>query len=97
MPEAPTADHATDVALAQAVQRALAALPAAQRAVLVLRFFDDRSEAETATMLRCSVGTVKSRTNRALVALRARGLALDEQPDAGSRHAAGRTDLEARR
>jgi DNA-directed RNA polymerase specialized sigma24 family protein len=78
--EAYIGDHAGGVALAEQVRRALARLPAAQRAVLVLRFFDDRSELETAAMLRCSVGTVKSRASRALNALRAQGLLLDEEP-----------------
>jgi RNA polymerase sigma-70 factor (sigma-E family) len=57
-----------------AVARALATLPAAQRAVLVLRFFEDLTEAETARVLGCAVGTVKSRTARALAALRDSGL-----------------------
>jgi hypothetical protein len=51
--------------------RALAALPPGQRAVLVLRYFDDLSEAETARMLGCSLGTVKSQAARALEKLRA--------------------------
>lgn len=49
---------------------ALGALPWSQRAVLVLRFFEGLSEAETAAVLRCSPGTVKSRASRALAALR---------------------------
>ena len=52
------------------VRRALAALPAAQRAVLVLRYLDDRSEAETARLLGISPGTVKSRAARGLASLR---------------------------
>ena len=50
--------------------RALAALPHGQRAVLVLRYFCDLSEGETAQMLGCSVGTVKSQAARALSRLR---------------------------
>ncbi|MBO0870502.1 MAG: SigE family RNA polymerase sigma factor [Micromonosporaceae bacterium] len=68
------ADHASTVETAQAVRRALARLPAAQRAVLVLRYFDDLSEAQIAEVLGCSPGTVKSRSSRALAALRAAGL-----------------------
>lgn len=52
------------------VVRALAALPARMRAVLVLRFFDDLSEVDTAAALRCGVGTVKSQTSRGLARLR---------------------------
>jgi len=46
-------------------------LPAGQRAVLVLRYFDDLTEAETAATLGCSIGTVKSQHARAMARLRA--------------------------
>ena len=51
--------------------RALADLPARQRATLVLRFWEDMSVEDTAKALRCSVGTVKSQTARGLDAMRA--------------------------
>lgn len=50
---------------------ALAALPARMRAVLVLRYAEDLSEAATAEALGCSVHTVKSQTTRGLTRLRA--------------------------
>jgi len=49
---------------------ALAGLPRGQRAVVVLRYFDDLTEQQTAEVLGCSVGTVKSQAARALKALR---------------------------
>ncbi len=56
-------------------------LPAGQRAVLVLRYFDDLTEAETARALGCTVGTVKSQHARAMDRLRE---LVADQPD-GSR------------
>ncbi|WP_392543467.1 SigE family RNA polymerase sigma factor [Oryzobacter telluris] len=49
---------------------ALARLTPRQRAVLVLRFYDDRTEVEAARLLGCSVNTVKSQTRHALERLR---------------------------
>jgi RNA polymerase sigma-70 factor (sigma-E family) len=48
----------------------IAALPKQQRAVIVLRYYEDLTEAQTADVLGCSVGTVKSHASRALAALR---------------------------
>ncbi|BEL11007.1 SigE family RNA polymerase sigma factor [Actinoplanes sichuanensis] len=66
----PSSDHSGRVSLQIALHRALSRLTPRQRAVLVLRFFEDRSEGEAADMLGCSVGTVKSQTNKALARLR---------------------------
>lgn len=68
-----TADCPGDrLALRDALLRAAAELPARQRAVLVLRYFDDLSIEETAAALGCGAGTVKSQTHHALRRLRER-------------------------
>jgi len=73
LPDPPAAGDAVDEAAAQrdALVAALRALPAGQRAVVVLRFWEDQSLEETARLLGCSVGTVKSQSARGLAALRA--------------------------
>lgn len=53
-----------------AVQQALAALPPRQREALVLRYYLDLSEAQTAEVMGLSHGAVKSHTSRAMAALR---------------------------
>jgi RNA polymerase sigma-70 factor (sigma-E family) len=52
------------------LKQALARLTGRQRAVVVLRYFEDLSEVDTARVLGCSVGTVKSQTSHALRRLR---------------------------
>lgn len=49
---------------------AVMALPARMRAILVLRYFEQLSEAETAAALQCSLGSVKSQASRGLARLR---------------------------
>jgi RNA polymerase sigma-70 factor (sigma-E family) len=63
-------DQSDAVAERDFLMRALAALPPRQRTVLVLRYFNDLSEAEIADALGCSVGTVKSQASRGLARLR---------------------------
>jgi RNA polymerase sigma-70 factor (sigma-E family) len=63
--------------------RALAVLPAGQRAVVVLRYFEDLTEAQTAAALGCSVGSVKSQSSRALARLRTLIAAPDPGPVEG--------------
>lgn len=67
----PHADHADGIVVRQVVLTALRALPARQRAAVVLRYLDDLSEADTAQAMGCSVGAVKSHTARGLAKLRA--------------------------
>ena len=63
-------DVARAVATRVALMAALADLPPRQRACVVLRYFEDLSVADTAALLGCTEGTVKSQTSRALFSLR---------------------------
>jgi RNA polymerase sigma-70 factor (sigma-E family) len=69
-PASITADTTQDIDLRASLRSALATLPAKQRAVVVLRYFCDLAEADTAQLLGCSPGTVKSQGSRALAKLR---------------------------
>jgi len=64
------ADRHDSVELWPSLRAALDSLTVQQRTVLVLRYFDDRSEAEVASLLGISVGTVKSTSSRATAQLR---------------------------
>ncbi len=71
LPERPSGhDPVADLALHDALWTALTGLPKRQRAMVVLRYYEDLSEAETADVMGVSVGTVKSATSRALARLR---------------------------
>ena len=70
VPDAETPDGSDGAAARLTLEEALARLTARQRAVLVLRFYEDLSEAATAAALGVSVGTVKSQTSHALARLR---------------------------
>ena len=77
LPDASGHDDLDVVDLRRTVLRAMAAISAPHRAVLALRYLADLSEEDTARALGCSVGTVKSRSARALAALRATGLLVE--------------------
>ncbi|MGX7677693.1 SigE family RNA polymerase sigma factor [Jatrophihabitans sp. DSM 45814] len=70
VPDRADADDLAATELRQPLRAALAALPPKQRAVVVLRYFNDYSEAQTAAVLGCSVGNVKSQASRAISKLR---------------------------
>lgn len=78
--ERPSADEIAGADDRDAIVRALRRLPARQRAVVVLRFLADLSEADAAGALGCSVGTIKSQTARALASLRAEMPAATDAP-----------------
>jgi RNA polymerase sigma-70 factor (sigma-E family) len=64
------ADATDEVVTSVALRQALARLAPRQRAVIVLRYFEDLTEAQTADMLGIRVGTVKSQARDALARLR---------------------------
>ncbi|MEU4823935.1 SigE family RNA polymerase sigma factor [Actinomadura citrea] len=72
LPETPAESPNHSVELRGTLMDELRKLGPRQRAVLVLRFWEDLSEAETAQALGCSVGTVKSQASRGLARLRER-------------------------
>ena len=80
LPERPTGD---DFSLRQAQRdaawRLLAKLPRQQRAVLVLRFYEDLPDDEIAAVLGCSASTVRSNAARGLASLRAAVPAQEEE------------------
>lgn len=70
LPDHPATDETALADERHRVWLAIGRLPRRQRAVLVLRYFEDMTEAQVAAVLGISVGTVKSQANRALAKLR---------------------------
>jgi RNA polymerase sigma-70 factor (sigma-E family) len=66
----PERDHALSIVDRDDVWRRLATLPRQQRAVLVLRYYEQLTDPEIATMLGCSPGTVRGYASRAIARLR---------------------------
>jgi RNA polymerase sigma-70 factor (sigma-E family) len=81
LPDRPSEAHDADTTID--LQAAIATLPARQRATLVLRFYCDLNVDQSAHVLGCTSGTVKSQTAKALDSLR-RTLGPDFAPDAES-------------
>jgi len=77
-PDAGSPGHADTVAQSDWVWSALMELPVRQRAAIVLRYYEDLTEAQTADAMGCAVGTVKSQVSAGLSKLRER---LGDDPD----------------
>lgn len=71
VPERDHACHGDDIAERDWMWRELQSLPPRQRAAIVLRYYEDLTEAETADLLDITRGTVKSQAQKALAELRA--------------------------
>jgi RNA polymerase sigma-70 factor (sigma-E family) len=70
LPDEAVADHAVMSDLQATLRRAVDRLPARMRAAIMLRYYDDMTEAEVAEILGISLGTVKSTVARAVAKLR---------------------------
>ena len=70
IPEASHEGHVDDLVRHEWVWSALQSLPPRQRAAVVLRYYEDLTEAQTAAALGCAVGTVKSQVHAGLASLR---------------------------
>lgn len=70
MPDRASIGHDDAVTQREWLWRALQTLPARQRAAIVLRFYEDLTEAQTAAAMGCAVGTVKSQVSAGLQKLR---------------------------
>ncbi|MFJ6088122.1 SigE family RNA polymerase sigma factor [Streptomyces sp. NPDC092369] len=87
-PSTQVGDWSDTVVQRQDIMAALKRLPKRQRAVIVLRYFEDRPDAEIASILGVAQGTVRSQTHKALTSLRTTLAAAE--PSASSSAASGR-------
>jgi len=96
VPEGRVEDGTAGVVERDLIWRAVLTLPPRMRAIVVLRYLEELKETETAEILGCSVGTVKSQSSRALAKLREQlgrdypdDFARDAQPEPGAKRGPG--------
>lgn len=82
-------DHAVAVGDRSVLLAALAALPPRQRAAVVLRFWEDLTDAQAGAILGCSASTVRSQVSRALAKLRIHPALADSDPSRSPHHRQG--------
>jgi RNA polymerase sigma-70 factor (sigma-E family) len=78
IPDQATADYPVSTDVQESLRRAIDRLPQRMRAAVMLRYYEDMTEAEVAEVLGVSVGTVKSTVSRAVAKLR---IDVELQPD----------------
>jgi RNA polymerase sigma-70 factor (sigma-E family) len=78
IPDQATADYPVSTDVQESLRRAIDRLPHRMRAAVMLRYYEDMTEAEVAEVLGVSVGTVKSTVSRAVAKLR---IDVELQPD----------------
>ena len=86
MPDRPAPESPAYDGTREAVWRFVCSLPPRQRTVVVLRFYEQLTEAEIADLMGISVGTVKSQSSRAIASLRA---LLPDHPEITAGHETG--------
>ncbi len=88
LPDFAAPEHADRLDESERLRRALAALPPRMRATVVLRYYEDLSELQTAQLMGCSESTVSTQAVRGLARLRS---ALSDDPGTGLRRLADRS------
>jgi DNA-directed RNA polymerase specialized sigma24 family protein len=81
LPDLAVADPADRIGQRSALLSALRELPRRQRAIVVLRYWEDLSDAQVAAALGCAEGTVRSQASRALAKLRGSAALADGVPE----------------